>query len=78
MESESLVGSVPLLITEILADMTEEEAKAKGFNTLEEFKETWRQINGPWNPDTIVTVYEFILHKVEKPKQPNTTTEKVL
>jgi hypothetical protein len=29
MESESLVGSVPLLITEILADMTEEEAKAK-------------------------------------------------
>ena len=29
MESKSLVGSVPLVITEILSDMTEEEAKAQ-------------------------------------------------
>jgi hypothetical protein len=32
------VGSVPLLITQILADMTEEEAKAEGFNSLEELR----------------------------------------
>jgi hypothetical protein len=29
---------VSLLITEILADMTEEEAKAQGFNNLEELR----------------------------------------
>jgi len=34
---ESVVGMVPLLITEILADMTEAEAKAEGFTILEEF-----------------------------------------
>jgi hypothetical protein len=32
------VWGVILLITEILVDMTEEEAKAKGFNSLEEFR----------------------------------------
>ena len=37
-------GSVPLLITEILADMTKEETKAQGFNSLEEFHKEWPKI----------------------------------
>ena len=40
---ESVVGIVPLLITQILADMTEEEAKAKGSTILSEFRKKWPQ-----------------------------------
>jgi hypothetical protein len=35
-----------------------------GFKDRTEFMQAWNTINGSWNPDTIVTVYEFIL--VEK------------
>ena len=58
-----------------LGDITLADVKAEGFNTLEEFKETWAKINGNWNPDQIVTAYEF--RKIEKAKEQNTTTEKV-
>jgi hypothetical protein len=44
-----------------LGDITETEAKAEGFNTIEEFKQAWTQINGSWQPETTVTVYEFQL-----------------
>jgi hypothetical protein len=44
-----------------LGDITREDVKAEGFQTIEEFKETWRKINREWNPDLIVTVYEFHL-----------------
>ena len=40
---ESVVGIVPLLSTQILADMIEEEAKAEGFNSLEEFRKAEKQ-----------------------------------
>jgi hypothetical protein len=37
-ESESVVAMMPLLITEILADMTKEDAKAEGFTIIAEFR----------------------------------------
>ena len=50
-----------------LSDMTEEEARAEGFNSIAEFKQAWKAINGSWNPDQTVTAYEFTL------KTPNRT-----
>ncbi len=47
-----------------IGDISEQDIQKEGFKTRDEFIETWRLINGSWNPDTIVTVYEFIL--VEK------------
>ena len=41
--------------------MTEEDAKAEGFNSLEEFKKVWIEIHGYWDPDEEVWVYEFKL-----------------
>lgn len=46
-----------------LGDITLQDVKAEGFNTLKEFKETWIKINGNWNPDEVVTAYEFQLVK---------------
>jgi len=34
---------------------------AIGFKNRTEFIDAWNAINGSWNPDIIVTVYEFIL-----------------
>ncbi|MCW4024943.1 MAG: ASCH domain-containing protein [Candidatus Bathyarchaeota archaeon] len=43
-----------------LGDITEEQAKAEGFQNLQEFKEEWEKITKqPWNPTQIVTAYEF-------------------
>jgi hypothetical protein len=57
-----------------LADMTEEEAKAEGFSSLEEFRKEWPKITKqPLDLQETVTAYEF--HKTEKAKEPNTTTE---
>jgi hypothetical protein len=54
------VGSVPLLITEILADMTEEEAKDERFNSLEEFRKEYSKItNHPLDLEETVTGYGF-------------------
>jgi hypothetical protein len=46
--------------------MSEKEAKKEGFNSLDEFRQTWIQINGAYNPDQVVTVYEFTLVPKEK------------
>jgi hypothetical protein len=46
-----------------LSDISLEDVKAEGFQTLEEFKEVWIKINGEWNPEQIVTSYEFKLIK---------------
>ena len=59
-----------------LGDITLEDVKAEGFNTLEEFKETWTKINGAWNPDQIVTAYEFRL--CSKTGNPNDSKINVL
>ena len=54
-----------------LADMTEEEAKAEGFNSLAEFRKEWPIINKQaLNLEETVTAYEF--HKTEKQKEQHT------
>lgn len=45
-----------------LGDITQEEARAEGFSSLEEFREFWENELGPWDPDLLVWVYEFKLH----------------
>ena len=42
-----------------LGDITAEEAYKEGGYTVEEFREVWERIVGPWDPDEVVTVYEF-------------------
>ena len=46
-----------------LGQMTEEDAKKEGASTLKAFKEIWREINGGWNPEEEVWVYEFQLYR---------------
>ena len=53
-----------------LRDVTEEDAKAEGFNNLAEFLEAWIKINGYLIPWQTITAYEF--HKTEKAEEPNT------
>jgi len=49
-----------------LCCISEKEAKKEGFNSIDEFRQAWIQINGNYNPDLVVTVYEFQLIKKEK------------
>jgi len=42
-----------------LFNVTEEEAKAEGFNNLAEFLEAWIKINGYFIPWQTVNAYEF-------------------
>lgn len=42
-----------------LGDISLEDVKKEGFNSLDDFKEAWRRINGNWTPDQTVIVYEF-------------------
>ena len=43
-----------------LGDMTEQDARAEGMDSLEAFKKVWEKVSKkPWNPETIVTVYDF-------------------
>jgi len=39
------------------------DVKKEGFNSLEEFRRAWEEINGKgsWKPEQIVSVYEFEL-----------------
>jgi len=53
-----------ILVTDVysqrLGDITPEEAlKEGGGYTVEEFKKVWKGINGFWDPDEEVMVYEF-------------------
>ena len=56
-------ADVEILITrrwrERLGDISEEDVKKEGYETLEEFKKAWTEIYGRWDPDDIVWVYEF-------------------
>ena len=42
-----------------LGDISPEDISKEGYKTLEEFKEAWIEINGSWDPDALVWVYEF-------------------
>ena len=44
---------------ERLGDISEEDAKKEGGYTPETFRQAWIDINGDWNPDELVWVYEF-------------------
>jgi hypothetical protein len=44
-----------------LRDLTPEEVRKEGFNSFTEFRKAWTDIYGSWNPDQIVTAYEFRL-----------------
>jgi len=44
-----------------LGDITHKEIKKEGFDSLEDFKDAWESINGKWDPDEVVIVYEFKL-----------------
>jgi hypothetical protein len=35
------------------------DVKKEGYDSLEQFQAAWVHINHKWNPDEIVTVYEF-------------------
>ncbi|HNR58662.1 MAG TPA: ASCH domain-containing protein [Methanothrix sp.] len=56
-------GSVEVMNVyhEPLGSMTDADAKAEGYDTLEEFRAVWERINGPgsWDPETWVYVVEF-------------------
>jgi len=42
-----------------LGDISPDEVRKEGFNTLDEFKKEWIEIYGEWNPDKDVWVVEF-------------------
>ena len=42
-----------------LGEISPEDVKKEGFNSLEEFRKAWIEINGSWDPEQIVIVYEF-------------------
>ena len=42
-----------------LGDMTEQDAWHEGGYTLKEYKDVWRDINGEWDDEQIVTVVAF-------------------
>lgn len=44
-----------------LGDMSIQDVYKEGYETLEEYKDAWIEINGNWNPDEVVLVYEFEL-----------------
>jgi hypothetical protein len=44
-----------------LRDLTPEDVRKEGFNSLTEFKQAWIDIYGSWNPNQIVAAYEFRL-----------------
>ena len=44
-----------------LGDISLEDVKKEGFDSLEEFRKAWEKINGTWDPEQTVIVYEFQL-----------------
>ena len=42
-----------------LGEISPEDFRKEGYSSLEEFHEAWKEINGYWNPNEIVTCYEF-------------------
>jgi hypothetical protein len=49
-----------------LGEISLEDIRKEGYNTLEEFRQAWEEIHGSesWQPNLTVTVYEFKpLHK---------------
>ncbi|MCJ7768062.1 ASCH domain-containing protein [Candidatus Bathyarchaeota archaeon] len=51
-----------------LGEISKEEARKEGFETLDEFKAAWKEIYGQWQPDQVVVAYEFKLLKADTPR----------
>ena len=49
---------------ERLGDISEADAKKEGYGSIANFKKAWLKINGSWDPEEIVTAYEFKLAAV--------------
>jgi hypothetical protein len=49
-----------------LGDITQKEIQKEGYDKLEDFKEAWEEINGNWDPNEVVVVYEFKFVKEKK------------
>jgi|Deesub1362A_J573_1020465.scaffolds.fasta_scaffold01722_12 hypothetical protein len=49
---------------ERLGDITDEDARAEGGYTIEEFKQVWEKIHGSWYPDQEVCVIKFEVARV--------------
>jgi len=64
-------SDIEILITrrwrERLGDISTEDVRKEGYETLEDFKKAWIEIHGYWNPDDIVWVYEFKVIKKAEP-----------
>lgn len=63
-----LQGQKTKVYRQRLRDITPEEALKEGGYAVEEFKQVWIRINGYWDPDEVVVVYEF---KAVDPPRPN-------
>lgn len=44
---------------ERLGDISEDSVHREGYDTLEDFKDAWRRINGSWDPDLVPFVVRF-------------------
>ena len=55
-----------------LGEISPEDVKKEGYNSLEEFRRAWEEINGKgsWNPEQIVTAYEFELVSPDSEERP--------
>lgn len=42
-----------------LGEISEADVRAEGYSNLAEFQKAWEEIYGPWDPQQIVTAYEF-------------------
>jgi len=52
-----------------LGEINSEDVKKEGYNSLQEFRLVWEEVNGQgsWDPQQIVTAYEFkVLKKAGK------------
>lgn len=50
---------------ERLGDITLEDVRREGYDTLEEFKEVWIRINKSWDPELEVYVVSFELAGID-------------
>lgn len=54
-----------------LGDITPEDALKEGGYTIEEFRKVWEEINGSWDPEEIIWIYEFKLYQAKNPHHLN-------
>ena len=66
-----------MAVASLLPDLRPPEKCLKeGGCTPEEFREAWRRINGGWDLDELVVVYEFKVVETPEPRHLNGCMEK--